>query len=403
MNIKKNLLLSALAALGLGSASASVTYVTGSTAFEKIADNAMSNFVSTNNGSIVASDGAWGSETNIILKYGTPATNYIIAHWSGSEAGVQAIDAPTNNTVTVTFFGTNTPAVGVNGSFGGTNYVTNAANAQIAFSDTFVTASMFRPGAHAGDGRTYGNPSRDINVAAQGFAWFGSSNFPASNITSQQIRSLYNNGYLSLAFFTGLASDKTNAVFNVGRNPDSGTRIQAMAESGVGAVSQVSQDYITNNTVVPYPGGTVDGITFGDGNNGYGSTGDLLAALQATYPVGTGFDPTGLASGDNTGSNFVVGYAAATKIGTASTVSLTYNGTACTTANIINGRYTFWGYEHVMNSPYYADAAASNVATGICNYILGLTSSQLGAGNASLTDAANVNRTSDGGIVSQNY
>jgi len=405
MKYSKSLVVAALAALSLGSASASVTYITGSTAFESVADKALTNFAAANFGGLVVSDGAFGSESDIVLNYSTngstnTATNFIIAHWSGSEAGIQAIDAPTNNTVLVNFLST-TNTGGTNGI--SASYATNSHNAQIAFSDTFSTASQFRAGSHAGDGRTYGSPAQDAKLAVQGFAFFGSSNIPITNITSQQVRALYANGYAALALFTGNSADQTNAIFAIGRNPDSGTRIQAQAEPGIGGVSVVSQDQIVSNTVIPYPAGSVDGITFAAGNNGYSSTGTLLAALEAVYPTGTAFDPTGIAAGDNTGSNFVVGYAAASKIGTAGTVALNYNGVAPTVANITNGLYTFWGYEHLDLSPYYADSAASNVYSNVVTYITGLTTSQLGAGNASLSDASGISRSSDGGVVTQNY
>ena len=68
-----------------------------------------------------------------------------------------------------------------------------------------------------------------------------------------------------------------------------------------------------------------------------------------------------------------------------------------------NGQYTFWGYEQVLLSPNFADSAATNVYTNLVSLIKGLSTSALGAGNASLSDMNNVTRTQDGGVVTQNY
>ena len=57
----------------------------------------------------------------------------------------------------------------------------------------------------------------------------------------------------------------------------------------------------------------------------------------------------------------------------------------------------------MLLSPYYADAGASNVYSSVATLLKGLTTAQLGSGNASLTDMVNVTRSADGGVVSQNY
>jgi hypothetical protein len=404
MNTTHKLMLSALAALSIGSASASVTYISGSTAFEAKADAAITNFIAANFGTIIASDNATlGSEVNLIVDYSTngssgTATNLIIAHWNGSEAGIQSIDAVTNTPQLIGFYATNATG-GLGG--GGTN-TPNLNSASIAFSDTYAVSSQFRPGTFRGI--VYGSPSSDTVVAAQGFAFFGSKGFPVANVTAQQAQALYAAAYAALALFTGSVADETNAVFAVGRNFDSGTRIQAMSQSGVGGNATVQQvEYTSSNTVILFPAGTVDGVPAAAGNNGYSSTGSLLGALTNTAVVGTSFDQTGnIANGDNTGTNYLVGYAAASKIPTANTVALTYNGTTASTANITNGLYTFWGYEHVLASPFYCNAAGTNVYNSLVSYLTNLTSAQLGSGNAALGDM-NVGNTADGGTVIQNY
>ena len=405
MNLNKNIVLSAIAALGLGSASASVTYVDGSTAFQKVADLELGAFVTNNHGSLQASDNSsLGKETNIIWVYNTNTTpSYIVAHWTGSEGGVQTVDSPASNPVQISFYATNITG-GIGG--GGTN-ATVTTNAQIAFCDTYYTASLFRPGAHAGDGRTYATPASNVAVAAQAFVWAASANMSntgVTGITSQEVRAGYANGYLSFAFFTGNASDTTNSVFFVGRNFDSGSRLTAMAESGVGAISSVQQCQITNNTAVLYPAGTVNGITAALGNNGYTSTGGVEGAITNAIPAfGSAFDPSSIASGNATGTNYVVGYFGASHGTDAGVYALNWNGVPYSLAAMENGQYTFWGYEQVLLSPNFADSAATNVYTNLVSLIKGLSTSALGAGNASLSDMNNVTRTQDGGVVTQNY
>ena len=88
MKHTKSLLVAALAALSLGSASADTTYISGSTAFEAQADVALTNFASTHFGGLVAWDNATlGKETYALYNWGTASntvTNFIAVHWTGS-------------------------------------------------------------------------------------------------------------------------------------------------------------------------------------------------------------------------------------------------------------------------------------------------------------------------------
>jgi len=333
----------------------------------------------------------------------------VVVHWTGSEGGNQSATAPTNNPVTVTFFPTNAVATG--GIIPQSNS-TVAASTAIAFSDTDPSSSLFYHNK-AGDGRYYGNAAAVSNVAVQGFAYFGSTGFPATNISAENIRSLYSSGAIPLSLITGTPSDSNNAVFAIGRNIDSGTRVVTQGVSGVGFTGTSYQyQIITTDSPVDaqlYPVEAIDGYTNTYvGQSGYGSTGSLLGVLAATYQTGSSFDVNGDYAVSYTGSNYLVGYAAATKIPTAGTVALNYNGVAPTSANIINGSYPLWAFERVVLSPYYTNSDSSTVFSSLVTYIRGLTTTQLnnGAanGNASLSDVnANLSRTTDAGVITSSH
>lgn len=179
---------------------------------------------------------------------------------------------------------------------------------------------------------------------------------PITNINTQQAQALWGAGTASLAQFTGLASDASTLVYATGRDPDSGTRLTAFAESGIGANSTVTQyrPTVTGSgatavitALAPYPQQVVNGITFTEGNGGESSGGTLVGyfghvstpGLILSY-VSTGDAPTAVNNG---------------------AVQLTYNGVPYSLDGIKEGRYTFWCYQHVMYQPTIA-AAKKTVA-----------------------------------------
>ena len=75
-----------------------------------------------------------------------------------------------------------------------------------------------------------------MGVALAGFKWVASKGAPTglANITPQLAQALWGNGTLPLALFTSSAADEGTLVYATGRDPDSGTRATAFAESGIG-------------------------------------------------------------------------------------------------------------------------------------------------------------------------
>jgi hypothetical protein len=409
-----SLLMAALAAISIGSASATeVIYVTGSTAFRSSANAAISTYVSGNGGHILAQDNATlGSAGNLLANYVTGSvTNLIDVHWSGSEAGIQSIAGPTtgSNAATIGFFATN--ATGTNSSAGNSTSAQNTNNqvAQLSFSDTFQSTSIFNGTVQ---GVTYStltgfNGSSGI-VGVVSFNWIGSKNIPAGNLTAQIANLLLLNGTAPLALLTGNAADSTNGVYLIGRNKDSGTRLSALSEVGYGTVNPVNQyQFSATNQIQLYPIETIDGISSGYlGNSGYSSGGTLAALFTNTLAPGSSLlvDTNGTASA-YTGTNYLVGYAGTSDANGQTNnglVKLTYNGVAASTNSIIQGQYTFWGFEHLYVSPA-ADTAAKAVATGLGNGILATPTSTL-TPNVNYTDLTNnVSRNVDGGTVYNNY
>ena len=114
----------------------------------------------------------------------------------------------------------------------------------------------------------------------------------------------------------------------------------------------------TISTHIVYPGATINGIIYDDGNIGYNSGGTLAGLMRYTTSstIG-GYYVTYLGKSDAT-----------TALSTGSTgagnaVALNWNGVAYWTGSSFNdtavteGQYTFWGYEHVIFGTLTGDAA----------------------------------------------
>ncbi|MBS0659359.1 MAG: hypothetical protein JSR82_14050 [Verrucomicrobia bacterium] len=357
-------------------------------------------------------------------------TAVIKTSWSGSEAGIKAVAGPAASNLIAFLPDSVLPT---SGAFPRTNsaatnaQATESANADVAMADTFQSTSAYF-------GRFSGanyvtlieadiDPTAGVNRSAVGivpFKFLANAGSPAglNNLTGQLARALFANGSLPLNVFTGNPADAAANVFAIGRDPDSGTRLTAFAESGVGALATVVQyeprafsaagnavvritstttgsttpaggvlDASTFTTV--WPAGVVNGNNVGLGNGGYASGGDLSRALTFTSPS----------------ANYLVSYAG---VGDADTVianngvrELAYNGVTLgrpvspATYNdvtaLTNGLYTFWGYEHMyyrstlnVNAQGLADRVAQNLYT---------TNAQV------FVSSMQVSRSTDGGIV----
>lgn len=111
---------------------------------------------------------------------------------------------------------------------------------------------------------------------------------PITKVNYQQLRALFSTSTgLPLSVFTGNSAD-TAKVYGIGRDPDSGTRITLLAESGIGANSTVThwQPHVSTtntnaiDTMIPWPISSAFGVTFDEGNGGYASGGDLAKIMR---------------------------------------------------------------------------------------------------------------------------
>ena len=432
----KNLILAALAAGTVASASAgTTTYISGSTAFRASANVAIAQFASNNYGAIVASDNATlTSAGNLLCSWktssGSTATNFIDVHWNGSEAGIQSAAGPTTgtNAKTVGFISTN--STGTVSSSTATNYFVSSA----CFSDTYQSTSIFHGTVN---GVSYSQLTAPANttegvVGVVAFNWVASAGFPATNMTTQVANYLLAGGNIPLAMFTGNSNDTVSGIWLLGRNIDSGTRLTALAESAYGTTVPVIQyavgtNYTTNangtvtitgtsatNNIFQYPIETINGISSQNvGNSGYGSGGTLCGFMNTFYATGASFKTgtSGTSPSPYTGSNFLVGYAGTsdangkTNATNTSLIKLNWNGVANSTTAIAQGQYTFWGYEHLyLGASAVADdrTVCLGVSTLIQNTPTTAATGTTLTPNVNLNDMV-VGRSVDGGIVYPNY
>lgn len=440
-----------LLALSAGAtfAHADIIHFTGSTAYRgatiaaiKAAFNSGYTFGYSGSGSESGANAQEYIGTITVNGVSTPET--IICSWTGSEGGIQTVDQDGTG-VAVNFLKTPQPSdasgnpvtltsTGVSGLADPTDstqpstYFTQVAP-DVTMADTFQESSQFYGSynGHTYDHLTSANSGAALANGIVGivpFKWVASSGSNSSlvtGITSQQVRSLYLAGRLPLAFFTGTNADETKFAYAVGRDPDSGTRLSAFAETGVGALTAVKQfeplmtvsgsDSLvtgTNSTIsklVLWPAETVNGISIASPNGGYNSGGKLAGAL------GSNTDGMAVKQGSFTSTGGVlISYLstgdAATAINTAlgnpyAAHELSFNGVTLGVFSDYNnatvlteGKYTFWGYEHMY---YRGTPSFSTVLDNIAAYIYNTTAT------VKVSSMKVVRAGFDGSTVNRNY
>jgi hypothetical protein len=152
-----------------------------------------------------------------------------------------------------------------------------------------------------------------------------------------------------------------------------------------------------------YPLTTINGVdTQADGNSGESSGSSLRVFLNNTVnasAIQNAIDPT------YTGG-FLVTYLGVSDFNavSANAVQLLYAGNAFSQAAVEEGKYTFWGYEHLDyksnlgNGTTGGPAVKLTFATNLTSHIQGETTATLSP-NVTLTDMQ-VQRFSDGGTIS---
>lgn len=288
MKHTKSLLIAALAALSIGSASAETIYITGSTAFRSAA-NATLYGATGISGKLYATDKSTTSDVsanNLIFTNCTvnSQTVDVVVFWSGSEAGIQVI-AGTNGQKLPFFskalLAANYPGVApITGATGGSQVdysnSTNTilTNAQIAFSDTFQASSVFN--GIAADGYNYQTLGTPATVGVVPFSFCANKGCPYTNMTPAIFGDMAAQGYQFADVFTGVASDTNTKVWLFGRNPDSGTRVSTFKALKYGSTTVAKQLVPTIQSIYYWTNTATNGLFVYTTNN---NTNDVYGAL----------------------------------------------------------------------------------------------------------------------------
>lgn len=340
MKSKYSILASVVALATIASASAvTEVYLTGSTAFRSSTHAAILAILSNET---YAYTGGTASSAAMAIYKGQLGTEDVIIYtsWSGSAEGVR--DVSNGNSQNFLASTVTTSAAGTSGLSNGTT----AKTADIAMSDVFQSSTVYTS-----------TTLTDYPVAVTPFRWLANkgSNSNITNVTPSLAQALYGAGKVPMSLFTGLAADQTKTIYATGRNPLSGTRITMTAEAGLGATAGVLQYELTVTSgavsaCVPFTAGTSG---FAVGNNGESSGGTIATKMAAT----TASDVA------------IVSYAGLGDSNTAITNGareLQWNGVTYSTANVYDGKYSFWGYQHLMHKDTLSGVAL-DVATALKN------------------------------------
>ncbi len=307
--------------------------------------------------------------------------------WSGSATGIR--DCAQQNDLSFLRDTTLPASAGINAG----QSSTELGKAQIAMSDVYQSSTI------------YTSPSlQNNNVAVVPFVWVANESAPAglTNVTSQMGRALLSNGIQPLSLFTGSAGDAGTLVYPTGRDGGSGTRITALAEIKYGIFNNVQQwTAVSDNTA-----GTVTSLqiwpTTGTGsdpaqagNGGYTSGGTVATLMGNTSASVDTLDETGGVI-DSDQPVVIITYLGTGDAATASGLGakqLAYDGVSYSVANVQNGSYTFWGYQHLYNK-----SGLTTDENTFKNSLISVIPSNLGSAGIAL-GSMQVSRTSDGGLV----
>jgi hypothetical protein len=413
----KNIALTALSVIAFSSSAAiaqTTVTMTGSTAYRASTHAAI--LASFSGPYTFAYTGANATNAQAAIYAGTVAGNSVVikTSWSGAVGGTKSVVVGTPG-VRPKFLQIGGPNVNMTPSGGsGATAPTVQEVAQITMTDNLQTSTFFRPAA--------GYPEMtEIKVAVVPYRWVtnystGAFPNPITNITPLLAQALWQNGFCATALFTGNPADQATTIYATGRDPDSGTRVIAFSESGVGALAGVQQyrPVISGTVINSHALFPAVAANPADGT-----------ALPSGWPVGFGGQ-----SGSNTAdalrctttaagiNGWYVGYLGGvdadraltgfgTTAGAGNAKELTWNGVAYSFDNVAEGKYTFWGYEYLcyLNS---LTGVPKTTADTIANNLINLPPTDPAVKNLSTTYTLNLSdmkvvRSGDGGLVTQDY
>lgn len=435
MNILKHSIAGLVALAAVSTASAdTVIHVTGSTAFRAATVAAIENIMGGAGNFKAAYAGTSGGEaaaTYVVLQgsvASVPAAGVVTVKctWTGSTGGIKTLvqnipvqqsTAP-NGWMSIS----NLPATNTVLAVASPSYALDTASFP---AETQLADVTMEDSAQASTGFT-STALTETRVGVLAFEWVANNGSPASlnNITPLLAQALLSGG-MPLFQFTGNIND-TNAVYAMGRDFDSGTRLSQLAESGVGVFGSVQQviPTITGTagaagsnitTLKLWPAATVLNQTFAIGQSGFASGGTLADNL-ATPGSTTAATPAG-ADGLNFGPGHLIGYLGrndasrackTTSIAGNTAHRLKWNGvadwnepilangnpTSYNDAAVQNGTYTAWEYESLAYRSTYGGNGKA-VADKIAQNIISTSASVSGITLSSM----NVSKAVEGGVV----
>lgn len=369
MKISKLLLAGAVAAFATSAFAADVNlHFTGSTAFRNGAVNGIKDWFTANatGVKIIYTSGSTFTGATQQAFTGTIGgkTYFVSCVWSGSVEGVDSVAKKTPATV-ANFF---TEAAVAAGSPAGVAVAT-AGNIESAFADAgFADCSQIETGLTSS--ATY-NIVTSEPVGVIPFVWVRANNADSTeqasvstlkNISALQVQSALS-GFAPLSGFTGNAADSALTVHVIGRNNQSGTRVNTFLETGFGRDSECTQfQAVTSaptggqitalNQDLVFTGGYSSGGTLARvlGNDVAPGLGAVVIGYMGISDAGNGTNIPGVTLNLTTG---VFEGANISKV-------LAFNGVPFSIEAVKNGSYTFWNYENLLRRPgLTGDAAAA--------------------------------------------
>jgi hypothetical protein len=401
MKLIKTIVASCLALALISAASAqTVIHITGSTAYRAAVYQALSDILQS--GFVFGYSGTTASKASQAIYTGTTKTTNISViiktSFSGSVGGISTLAA--NLTI------------GTGGSFtGGGGWLVNStpqsvggtpnapANYDPAITADVAMADCFQASAPA----IYRTPKLTDNivgvvpfvfVATKGGTPIKGSVTTSTSLASEQVNDIFVSASLKLSELSKNSGD-TEAVLGVGRDEDSGTRIQALACSGIGIQTSLKQQLPVNNagnTQITganlWPAVTLNGIMYPTGDSGFSSGGTLATEINLPHA--------------STYSTWFVSYLGINDAATVTNgIQLEFNGVAYSAANVEGpgasgfvAQYKYWGYEHLFYRTTYA-APGKTVANAIASDLTTTSASTSGI----LLSSMKVSRDKDGGSI----
>ena len=385
--MKKALVICTLALVAVGSSQAVDVYITGATAFRANLYNSLHNNANWQGGThsenpangagatFMTFSGTWGRNDTGGIPNGTAVNFY--CSFSGSVEGQLTLISGSTQT------------------FHDLSDTAFTHTADLEFSDVFQNSTSQ---ASAITGVTLIDVGPH-GVGVQPFVFVLNDDAKAliTGIDAQTYRALGINGILPLAQFNGGTNFGT-LIYLTGRNTWSGTRTTCQAETGYGVF----------NTIQHYAHGSQNpGV-----NNGHPAIFRTGNAAANSFPLNDGWERGGDVRADlqfNDGTPFVGFLSAGDARSLKSTPTLssanygTYNGVPYTRENVVAGRYTAWGYEHLyrrLNSPANQQASKSLAAAIDADLTANWTYDDWPSGiPLGALDANTISRDTDGGTV----